>query len=139
MPFGGKYAKVASDAFVAPSAAVVGDVELHDGTSVWYNAVVRGDNNLVKVGPGSSVGERASLSTVASLESGFPASLTIGSGVFIGPGATLVSCIVESGAVIGENSVILEVNISARSYAICSGGYFINTLRACVCRLLLST
>lgn len=108
MPLEGTYGKVAPDAFVAPSATIVGDVEVHDGASVWYNAVVRGDKNAIKVGPGSSVGDRASLSTCAALESGFPATLTVGSNVFIGAGATLISCIVESGAVIGENSVVLE-------------------------------
>ena len=109
MPLEGKYGKVAPDAFIAPSAAVVGDVEIHDGASVWYNAVVRGDKNSVKVGPGSSIGDRASLSTCESLDSGFPASLTVGSNVYVGTGATLVSCIVESNTVIGENSVVLEV------------------------------
>ena len=109
MPLEGKYGKVAPDAFIAPSAAVVGDVEIHDGASVWYNAVVRGDKNSVKVGPGSSIGDRASLSTCESLDSGFPASLTVGSNVYVGTGATLVSCIVESNAVVGENSVVLEV------------------------------
>ena len=109
MPLEGVYPLVANDAFVAPSAAVVGDVEIHDGASVGYSAVVRGDQNKVKVGAGCVVGDRVTISTAASLESGFPAVVDLGRDVFVGAGSTLRSCMVLEGAHIGENCVISEV------------------------------
>jgi hypothetical protein len=47
---------VSSDAWVAPSAHVIGDVDVVDGATVWYSAVVRGDMNNIRIGPFSSIG-----------------------------------------------------------------------------------
>lgn len=95
--------------------------------AVWYNAVIRGDKNKVEryfdthfwtsmvlilvqivVQREVSIGDRAALLTVESLDSGFPAVLTVESEAIIKPGATLVSCTVQEGAIIGENAVVLE-------------------------------
>lgn len=109
MPFNGVYPEVAPDAFVAPSATVIGQVELNYGSSVWYNAVVRGDKNKVIIGMNSVVGDRVSISTTSSLDSGFPAVCEIDAHVIIGSGSSLKSCTVLEGATIGENCVICEV------------------------------
>jgi len=108
MPFKETYSLVANDVFVAPSATVVGDVQLHDGSSVWYNAVIRGDLNKVKVCRNAVVGDRVTITTAASLESGFPAVVEVGQGATIGAGSALKSCIVMEDAIIGENCVIGE-------------------------------
>eukprot|EP00621_Florenciella_sp_RCC1693_P008745 CAMPEP_0182531182 /NCGR_PEP_ID=MMETSP1323-20130603/8155_1 /TAXON_ID=236787 /ORGANISM="Florenciella parvula, Strain RCC1693" /LENGTH=233 /DNA_ID=CAMNT_0024740683 /DNA_START=8 /DNA_END=709 /DNA_ORIENTATION=- len=105
---GQNHPMIQPDVFVAPSATVVGDVQINFGASVWYNAVIRGDKNQVKVGAKASVGDRVSVSTVASLDSGFPAICDIGYDTVIGSGSSLVSCTVMPGATIGENCVILE-------------------------------
>ncbi len=76
--------RVATNAFVAPSATVVGEVELWDKVSVWYGAVIRGDRNSVSIGHGTNVQDHAVITTVPSLESGFPAKVEIGHQVTIG-------------------------------------------------------
>eukprot|EP00613_Pedinella_sp_CCMP2098_P068365 CAMPEP_0171904570 /NCGR_PEP_ID=MMETSP0993-20121228/4213_1 /TAXON_ID=483369 /ORGANISM="non described non described, Strain CCMP2098" /LENGTH=219 /DNA_ID=CAMNT_0012535525 /DNA_START=23 /DNA_END=682 /DNA_ORIENTATION=+ len=108
MPAEGKYPLIGPDVFVAPSATVVGDVELFDGCSVWYNAVIRADQAKVQVGFESVIGERVTITTAASLESGFPADVRIEQWVTVGAGSALRSCIVEYMASIGENCVIGE-------------------------------
>mmetsp|Transcript_13930 Transcript_13930/g.41492 ORF Transcript_13930/g.41492 Transcript_13930/m.41492 type:complete len:202 (-) Transcript_13930:42-647(-) len=99
---------VANDAFVAPNASVVGQVELRDEASVWYGAVIRGDLSAVSIGAGSNVQARAVVQTVESLDSGFPAAVKIGDGVSIGAGATLRSCVVEHNVSIGAGAAVLE-------------------------------
>lgn len=76
--------RVASNAFVAPSATVVGEVELWDKVSIWYGAVIRGDRNSVKIGNCTNVQDHAVISTVPSLDTGFPAKVDIGNMVTIG-------------------------------------------------------
>ncbi len=76
--------RVASNAFVAPSATVVGEVELWDKVSIWYGAVIRGDRNSVKIGNCTNVQDHAVITTVSSLDTGFPAKVDIGHMVTIG-------------------------------------------------------
>ena len=76
--------RVASNAFVAPSATVVGEVELWDKVSIWYGAVIRGDRNSVKIGNCTNVQDHAVITTVPSLDTGFPAKVDIGNMVTIG-------------------------------------------------------
>jgi gamma-carbonic anhydrase len=112
MPFNGVYPAVAPDAFIAPSATVIGNVELNYASSVWYNAVVRGDKNKVTIGHSSVVGDRVTITTASSLDSGFPAVCEIEGNVIIGSGSSLRSCTILEGAKIGENCTICEVNTS---------------------------
>jgi len=76
--------RVATNAFVAPSATVVGEVELWDKVSIWYGAVIRGDRNSVKIGNCTNVQDHAVITTVPSLDTGFPAKVDIGNMVTIG-------------------------------------------------------
>ena len=78
--------------WIAPSATVIGEVQLRRFASVWYNAVIRGDINRVDVGQFSSIGENTVLHTAPSLPTGMLAKLTIGRNVTIGSNCTLYSC-----------------------------------------------
>ena len=98
----------ATDSFVAPSASVIGNVECWDQSSVWYGAVVRGDQNHVQVGFRSSVGDRSVISTVSELSNGFPSSCKIGHYCTIGSGSVLTSCVVEDKASIGDGCIVGE-------------------------------
>ena len=93
---------------MAPSATIIGEVDIRRFASVWYNAVVRGDINRVVIGPFASVGERSVLATAPSLPTGMPARLTIGSNTSIGAGCSLYSCTIGKDVVIGDKCVILE-------------------------------
>ncbi len=109
MPFESSRVQMTPNVFVAPSATVIGDVVIGDSSSIMYNAVIRGDLNKVKIGVGVTVGERATIGTVPSLQSGFPAECILQNNVTIGAGSSLRSCIIMEDAIIGENTVISEV------------------------------
>ena len=89
-------------AYVADFAVLSGKVSLGQHVSVWDQAAIRGDNELISVGNNSNVQEGAVLHT----DPGFP--MTIGQGVTIGHQAMLHGCTVGDGALIGIQSVILN-------------------------------
>ena len=102
LAFGGKEPRVASDAFVAPTAVLIGDVVVEEGASIWFGAVLRGDFNRIVVGAGSTVQDNSVLHTAE----GHPT--VIGSSVTIGHLSMLEGCTVEDGALIGMGSIVLN-------------------------------
>ena len=90
------------DSWVAPNATLVGKVKLEPGASVWFNAVLRGDNELIHIGENSNVQD----GTVMHTDMGFP--LNIGKGVTIGHNAMLHGCSVGDYSLIGINAVVLN-------------------------------
>ena len=88
--------------WVAPNAVLVGKVKLEEGANVWFNAVLRGDNELILIGKNSNVQD----GTVMHTDMGYP--LTIGTGVTIGHNAMLHGCTVGDYSLIGINAVILN-------------------------------
>lgn len=88
--------------FVANNATVIGNVELKDRCSIWFNVVIRGDNDPIVVGEGSNIQDGAVLHT----DPGFP--LTIGQDVTVGHKAMLHGCEVGDGSLIGINAVVLN-------------------------------
>lgn len=100
--FGEKQPRVARDAFVAPSADLVGDVVVEERASVWFGAVLRGDFSSIVIGAGSSVQDNA----VVHCAEGLPT--VVGRNVTIGHGALLEGCVIEDGAVIGMGAVVLQ-------------------------------
>lgn len=90
------------DSWVAPNAVLIGKVRLEAGASVWFNAVLRGDNELIHIGENSNVQDGAVIHT----DMGSP--LEVGKGVTIGHNAMLHGCTVGDYSLIGINSVILN-------------------------------
>ncbi len=88
--------------FVADSADVIGDVRLGNMSSVWFQAVLRGDNDTITIGERSNVQDGA----VLHVDPGFP--LTVGDGVTIGHKVMLHGCTIGDNSLIGINSVILN-------------------------------
>lgn len=88
--------------FVAPGARVVGRVEIGAHSSVWYNVVIRGDVDEVKIGSGTNIQD----GSVLHEDEGFP--LVIGDNVTVGHGAILHGCSVGDGAVIGMGAIVLS-------------------------------
>lgn len=91
-----------AESWVAPNATLVGKVKLEPGASVWFNAVLRGDNELIHIGENSNVQD----GTVMHTDMGFP--LAIGKGVTIGHNAMLHGCSVGDYSLIGINAVVLN-------------------------------
>ncbi|OQX34818.1 MAG: gamma carbonic anhydrase family protein [Oceanospirillales bacterium LUC14_002_19_P2] len=90
------------DWFVADNASVIGSVALENNASIWFNAVVRGDNELITVGENSNIQDGAVLHT----DPGFP--LTIGRGVTVGHKVMLHGCEIGEYSLVGINAVILN-------------------------------
>lgn len=90
------------DSWIAPSADVIGSVRLDAGASIWFGAVLRGDNELIHIGENSNVQD----GTVIHTDIGYP--LTLGKGVTIGHNVMLHGCTVDDYSLIGINAVILN-------------------------------
>jgi len=90
------------DYFIAENATVIGSVTIHNNVSIWFNAVIRGDNDPVTIGEGTNIQDGAVLHT----DAGIP--LDIGIGVTVGHQAMLHGCSIGDNSLIGINAVILN-------------------------------
>jgi carbonic anhydrase/acetyltransferase-like protein (isoleucine patch superfamily) len=103
-PFEGKTPQIADDAFIAPTATLIGDVVVEEGASVWFGAVLRGDFNRIVVGAGTTVQDN-------SVVHSNPATPTvIGENVTVGHLSMLEACEVEDGALVGMGSIVLNLS-----------------------------
>ncbi len=100
--FEAKAPRIHPQAFIAPGAYVVGEVEVGEGASIWFAAVVRGDLERVVIGPGSNVQDGA----VLHADPGFPC--LIGPSVTVGHRAIVHGAVVEEGALIGMGAIVLN-------------------------------
>ena len=99
---GDAHPSVADSAWVAESAQVIGDVVLAEGASVWFGAVLRGDNTRLQVGARTNIQDGAVLHS----DAGQP--LTLGDDVTVGHQAMLHGCTVGDGSLIGIQAVVLN-------------------------------
>ena len=88
--------------YIAPGAQVIGQVELAPQASIWFNAVLRADNEPIRIGRGSNVQDGC----VCHVDPGFP--LTLGENVTVGHMALLHGCSVGDGTLIGMGAVVLN-------------------------------
>ena len=88
--------------FIAPNATVVGEVELGEGVTVWYQAVVRGDSNTIKIGSNTNIQD----GTIINVDHDAP--VEVAENVTIGHQCLLHGCTIEKGALIGMGSTILN-------------------------------
>ncbi len=99
---GERAVRAEGDYFVAESAIVIGAVLLKSNASVWFNVVIRGDNELITIGENSNVQDGSVLHT----DPGFP--LTIGDHVTVGHKVMLHGCTIGPNTLIGINAVVLN-------------------------------
>ena len=90
------------DAWVAPNSTIIGKVKLEKNSSIWFNAVLRGDIELIKIGEGSNIQDGSVLHT----DPGYP--LTVGKGVTVGHMVMLHGCQIFDDTLIGIGSIILN-------------------------------
>ena len=102
MELSGKSPAVSPEAFVAETATLIGDVTVGKDSSVWFGAVIRGDNEPITVGKATSIQDNAVLHT----EKGHP--LTIGDNVTVGHGAIVHCASVGSNTLVGMGAVLLD-------------------------------
>lgn len=88
--------------WVAPNATVIGQVEIGEDVSVWFNAVIRGDNEPIRIGARSNIQEGA----VLHVDVGYP--MVLGEDCTIGHMAMLHGCTIGKGALIGIGAIVLN-------------------------------
>lgn len=103
LPFRGCAPTLHPDAFVAPGATLVGDVEVGPGASVWFGCVLRGDVAPIRIGAGTNVQD---LTVVHTTRTGIPT--IVGTGVTVGHRCILHACTVEDGAFVGMGSILMD-------------------------------
>ncbi len=88
--------------FIAPNAAVIGNVVMHERSSVWFNCVLRGDADLIEIGAGSNIQD----GTVMHADPGFP--MIVGENVTVGHNAMLHGCTIGDGSLVGIGAIVLN-------------------------------
>ena len=100
--FNGKKPKIAPGCFIAPSADIIGDVEIGAGSSVWFSAAIRGDINAIRIGKNVSIQDGCVLHTEKEC------SVDIGDNVVVGHRAIIHSARIGANTMIGMGAIILS-------------------------------
>jgi carbonic anhydrase/acetyltransferase-like protein (isoleucine patch superfamily) len=117
LPFRGKRPQIAEDAFVAPNAVLIGDVRVGARASIWFGAVLRGDDPEHPI----VIGEGANVQDGAVVHVGTWGPTVVGAGVTVGHGAVFESCEIGEGTLVGMNAVILQEAVVGRECLLAAG------------------
>ncbi len=99
----GKHPQIPDDCYIAENATIVGDVILGSQCSVWFNAVIRGDVNFIKIG------DRVNIQDGAVIHATYKTSpTTIGNNVSIGHNAIVHGCTIQDNVLIGMGSIVMD-------------------------------
>ena len=112
----GNTPKVGNDCFLAETATLIGEVEIGDNCSIWYNAVLRGDVHYIKVGNNTNIQDNA---TVHATYKKSPTN--IGNNVTIAHGAIIHGCTIQDNVMIGMNAVVLDDAIVESNSIVAAG------------------
>ena len=115
LEFNGKRPQIGKGVFIAPGAAIIGDVTIGDGASIWFGAVIRGDFGRIRIGGGSSVQDNTVIHVMPDCET------IVGEDVTVAHGAVLHGCTVGRGAVIGMRSVVMDFSEIGEEAMIAAG------------------
>jgi carbonic anhydrase/acetyltransferase-like protein (isoleucine patch superfamily) len=103
LPVKGVLPQIGADCFVAENATIVGDVVLGEECTVWFNAVIRGDVNSIRIGRKTNIQDGAVIHCTYQ-----KASVSIGSNVSIGHNAIVHGCTVEDNVLIGMGAIVMD-------------------------------
>lgn len=103
LPFKGVHPTIHDEAFIAPTAVVIGDVVIGAGSGIWFNCVLRGDVHEIRIGERTNIQD----GTIVHVTGGRFGTY-IGSGITIGHGAILHACRLEDDCFIGMGAVLLD-------------------------------
>lgn len=112
---GDKQPQIDPTAWIAPNATVIGDVRLAANVSIWWNAVLRGDNDPITIGEGTNIQDGSVLHT----DEGIP--LTLGRDITVGHKVMLHGCTVGDGSLIGMGSILLNGAVIGKNCLIGAG------------------
>ena len=116
LPWRGIAPRIDEAAWLAPTATVIGDVEVGAGSSIWFGAILRGDVNVIRIGRGTNIQDgsvihvtRARLGTI------------IGNDVLVGHMAMIHGCTIEDGAFIGMKACVMDGAVVAGGGMVAAG------------------
>lgn len=127
LPYNNTFPKLHESVFTASGSKIIGDVEIAKDSSIWYNTVIRGDVNYIKIGERTNVQDCSMLHVTNKI---YP--LIIGNDVTIGHSVTLHGCILKDFCLIGMNAVVLDGAIIEEKSMVAAGsvvrpGYIVPT------------
>ena len=111
----GKTPRIDPTVFVADGARIIGDVEIGANSSVWFNTVVRGDINGIRIGAGTNVQDNCTLHVTAANP------VAVGNEVTFGHGVIAHGCVIEDLCLIGIGSVVLDGAVIGRGSVVGAG------------------
>jgi carbonic anhydrase/acetyltransferase-like protein (isoleucine patch superfamily) len=112
----GKTPKVGENCFLAETATIIGDVEIGDNCSIWFNAVLRGDVNYIRIGNYTNIQDNAVIHGTYK-----KSPVNIGNNVTVAHGAIVHGCMVNDNVMIGINAVILDDAVIESNSIIAAG------------------
>jgi carbonic anhydrase/acetyltransferase-like protein (isoleucine patch superfamily) len=115
LTYEGKTPKIAANVFIAPTAVVIGAVEIQEGASIWYGAVLRGDIAAITVGRNTNIQDNCTVHT----EHGHPT--VIGAGVTIGHNAVIHGCVIEDDCLISIAAAVLSRAVIRKGAVVAAG------------------
>jgi len=121
----GKEPKIGKEVFIADGAKVIGDVTLGDHVSVWFNSVVRGDVNYIKIGDNSNIQDNSVLHVTPPT-----APLNIGKNVTVGHNVILHGCTIEDNCLIGSGAIIWDGAVIGEGSIVGAGAIVLANFKA---------
>lgn len=100
--FDGKRPQIDPSAYIAPTAVVIGDVRLGPEVSIWWGAILRGDESYIEVGEGSNVQDGAMI------HCGYDLPTRVGRNATVAHLCFLEGCLIEDGALVGNGAIVLN-------------------------------
>ncbi len=114
--FNGKSPVVHPSVFLAAGSRVIGDVELGENVSIWFNTVIRGDVERVRIGKNSNIQDNATIHVT-----NFTNPTWVGENVTVGHGAVLHGCTIKDGVLVGMNAVVLDRAVIGEQSLVAAG------------------
>lgn len=108
--------EIAEDVFLADNATVVGDVKIGKGCSLWFNAVIRGDVNSIRIGEHTNIQDGSVLHTLYE-----KSTITIGDHVSIGHNVTIHGADIKNGALIGMGATVMDYAVVGEGAIVAAG------------------
>lgn len=117
LPWNGVSPEIASDAFVAPNATLIGDTQIGSEASIWFNVVLRGDVNFIRVGARTNIQD----GTVVHVSSNNAHPTIIGENVLIGHMAMIHACTLEDDCFVGMSATVMDGAVVERGAMVAAG------------------
>jgi carbonic anhydrase/acetyltransferase-like protein (isoleucine patch superfamily) len=120
--FHNSFPEIDPTAFIAETAVIIGDVRIGAESGIWYNCVVRGDVNFIRIGARTNIQDQCVLHVTHRKTPDDPgAPLVIGSGVTVAHAVTLHGCTLEDGCFVGMNAVVMDGAVVGEGALVAAG------------------